>query len=175
MIDPVVSVSLRCLLAVLFATAAWHKASDSRRFTATLDAYRLLPPWLGGAAARALPVAEVVVAISLLLPLYRWAALGAVAMLILYSVAIAINLARGRREIDCGCFGPAAGVPLSGGLVARNVLLIGASALVALPVSTRLLVWVDAFSIIVAVAVTALLWISFWRLSETARLQRGHR
>jgi len=175
MIDPVVSVSLRCLLAVLFATAAWHKASDLRRFAATLEAYRLLPPWLGGAAARALPVAEVAVAVSLLLPLYRWAALGAVAMLVLYSVAIAINLARGRREIDCGCFGPAAGVPLSGALVARNALLIGAAAIVSLPVGARPLVWVDAFSVIVAVAVTTVLWISFWRLSETARLQRGHR
>ena len=173
MIDPVVSVSLRCLLAVLFATAAWHKASDSRRFTATLDAYRLLPSWLGEAVARALPVAEVAVTVSLLLPLYRWAALGAVALLVLYSVAIAINLARGRREIDCGCFGPAAGVPLSGALVARNVLLIGAATLVSLPVGPRPLVWVDAFSIVVAVMVTTLLWISFWRLSETARLPRG--
>jgi hypothetical protein len=117
----------------------------------------------------------VVVAISLLLPLYRWAALGAVALLVLYSVAIAINLVRGRREIDCGCFGPAARVPLSGGLVARNALLIGAAALVSLPVGARPLVWVDAFSVIVVVAVTTILWISFWRLSETARLQRGHR
>jgi hypothetical protein len=175
MIDPVVSVSLRCLLAVLFATAAWHKASDSRRFTATLEAYRLLPSSLGKMAARVLPVAEVGVVASLLLPLYRWAALGAVGLLALYSVAIAINLVRGRSEMDCGCFGPAAGVPLSGALVARNVLLIGAAAIVSLPVTARPLVWVDAFSVIVVVAVTTILWTSFWRLSETARLQRGHR
>lgn len=175
MIDPVVSVSLRCLLAVLFAIAAWHKASDPRRFTSTLDAYRLLPSWLSGAAARVLPVAEVAVAVSLLLPVYRWAALGAVALLVLYSVAITINLARGRPEIDCGCFGPAARVPLSGALIARNALLIGAAAIVSLPVGARPLVWVDAFSVIVVVAVTTLLWISFWRLSEAARLQGGGR
>ena len=165
MIDPVVSVSLRCLLAVLFATAAWHKASDLRRFAATLEAYRLLPPWLGGAAARALPVAEVAVAVSLLLPLYRWAALGAVAMLVLYSVAIAINLARGRSEIDCGCFGPAAGVPLSGALIVRNGALIAAAAAISLPLSVRPLVWMDAFTVVVLVAAAVLLWSSFWRLS----------
>ena len=175
MIDPVVSVSLRCLLAVLFATAAWHKASDPRRFTSTLDAYQLLPSWLSGAAARVLPVAEVAVAVSLLWPVYRWAGLGAVALLVLYSVAITINLARGRLEIDCGCFGPAAGVPLSGALIARNALLIGAAAIVSLPVGARPLVWVDAFSVIVVVAVTTLLWSSFRRLSEAARLQGGGR
>jgi len=175
MIDPVVSVSLRCLLALLFAAAAWHKASDSSRFTSTLDAYRLLPSWLGRVTAKVLPVAEIAVAGSLLLPVYRWAALGAVALLVLYSVAITINLARGRREIDCGCFGPSARVPLSGTLIARNGLLIAAAAMVSLPVSARSLVWVDAFTLIVVVAVTILLWISFWRLSEAKGIQRGSR
>jgi len=38
-------------------------------------------------------------------------------LLALYTLAVVVNLARGRREIDCGCFGPAARQPLSAALV----------------------------------------------------------
>lgn len=173
MIDPVVSVSLRCLLALLFAAAAWHKVSDPPRFESTLEAYRLLPSRLAKVVTKVLPVAEIAVSLSLLLPVYHWAALGAVALLVLYSVAITVNLARGRREIDCGCFGPAARVPLSGVLIVRNTMLIAAAALVLLPVRARPLVWIDAFTLVAAVAAASFVWIAFWRLNGAAGIQRG--
>ena len=46
------------------------------------------------------------------------------ALLVLYSAAIAINLLRGRRDIECGCGGAATHVPLSGWLLARNAALM---------------------------------------------------
>jgi len=46
------------------------------------------------------------------------------ALLVLYSSAIAINLVRGRRDIECGCGGAATHVPLSGWLLARNAALM---------------------------------------------------
>ncbi|WP_289141256.1 MauE/DoxX family redox-associated membrane protein [uncultured Brevibacillus sp.] len=45
-------------------------------------------------------------------------------LLILYSVAIAINLLRGRRDISCGCGGVAGNHPISWLLVLRNLLLM---------------------------------------------------
>ncbi|MDH3199826.1 MAG: hypothetical protein OEM15_02930 [Myxococcales bacterium] len=170
MIDPVVSVSLRCVLALLFATAAWHKVSNRDRFASTLEAYRLLPTWLGKGVARGLPVLEIAIAVSLLLPLYRPAALGAAVLLVLYSVAIAINLARGRRDIDCGCFGRAARVPLSETLLLRNAVFIAAAAAVHLPVGARPLLWMDGFTAVAVLTVTTLLWGSLRRLGEMSTL-----
>lgn len=178
MIDPVVSVSLRCLLALLFASAAWHKASNPSRFASTLEGYRLLPSWLATAVTRVLPVLEITVAVVLLLPLHRWyawAGLGAAALLVLYSVAILINLARGRRDIDCGCFGPTARVPLSGALIVRNSLLIVAATVVSLPLRVRSLLWMDAFTVVVVVAAATLLWSSFWLLRKSPRTMGGTR
>ncbi len=170
MIDPVVSVSLRCVLALLFATAGWHKLSNQTRFASTLEAYRLLPTWLAKRLARGLPVLEITIALSLLLPVHRLAALGAAALLLLYSVAFAINLARGRRDIDCGCYGSAAKIPLDVMLLARNALLVAAATAVSFPVGARPLVWIDAFTVVAVLAVTTLLWSSLRRLREASRL-----
>ena len=175
MIDPVISVALRCVLAALFATAAWHKATDLPRFRATLIAYRLLPPSLGRSVAALVPGLELAIAVGLLLPAYRWAAYAATALLGFYSVAIAVNLARGRRNIDCGCFGRAARMPLHEGLLARNALLIACAIAVPLPLRVRPLVWVDALTVGLLVTVTILLWVSFWRLRQLARLRGGRR
>ncbi len=169
MIDPVVSVSLRCVLALLFAVAAWHKVSDHPRFASTLEAYRLLPTWLVKGVAKGLPIVEIAIAISFLLPVYRLAAIGGAVLLVVYSVAIAINLARGRRDIDCGCFGPAARVPLSETLLARNAILIAAATAVSAPVGARPLVWVDAFTVVAVVTVTTLIGGSLRRLGEMSR------
>jgi hypothetical protein len=67
-------------------------------------------------------------------------------MLFTYSAAIAMNLARGRRDIDCGCGGPGGARPLSGGLLARNAALIVLLLLSTLPEGERALVWLDALT-----------------------------
>lgn len=164
MTDPVVSVSLRCLLALVFASAAWHKVTQFRGFQSTLDDYRLLPSWLVTPVAAGLAVAELSIASALLLPGHRAAALTALGLIILYSAAMVINLARGRLAIDCGCFGPTARAPLSRSLLVRNVFLAVAAGAVSLPLSPRPLVWMDAFTIAMVVFATVTLWTAFWRL-----------
>jgi hypothetical protein len=146
--DPAFAWTASCALALVFAQAAWHKLRDLRAFAAAAAAYELLPAALAPLAATQLAVAELVlVGVLLLPPLRAGAALAALALLALYSAAIAINLARGRREIDCGCTGPALRQPLSGWLLARNAAL-GALALCgALPVSARALGAADALPI----------------------------
>ena len=97
--------------------ARWHE------FKGTLDAYRLLP------ASTVRPAAAIIVAgelVSGLALVSGWEAgrfaLVACAMLTCFAAAMAINLARGRRFIDCGCF---QGVrqPIEWRLVGRNVTL----------------------------------------------------
>jgi hypothetical protein len=71
---------------------------------------------------------------------------------------MAVNLRRGRRDVDCGCFGPARRRPISSTLVARNVALAAAALTVALPVQPRALIWIDAVTITAGVLLLALLY-----------------
>lgn len=174
MIDPVIELTLRTAFALLFAAAAWHKVSNRTRFAASLDAYALLPARLVAPISLLLPALECALAIGLLhAPSREPAAIASMALLALYTGAIATNLARGRREMDCGCFASSARVPLTPWLVVRNLVLISAAALLVAPVRARSLVWVDQLSIATAVLVLWLLWSAALRLAQTGpALQR---
>jgi hypothetical protein len=156
-VDPVVHLALRGSLALLLLAAALHKLRDPRAFRAILVAYELVPAGLAGAAAAAVLAAEVLLGAALLAPGMGVApALGTAALLAVYTGAIGVNLARGRRDFDCGCGGPARGVPLGGALLARNGILLLGAALAAVPPATRDLVWVDAITVAGAVGAAAL-------------------
>src|SRR6202035_1483448 len=53
-----------------------------------------------------------------------WAEAAAAVLLGAFAVAMGINLLRGRRQIDCGCFQGALKQPLRWTLVGRNALLV---------------------------------------------------
>jgi len=173
MIDPVVELSICSGLALLFAAAAWHKFSDRARFAAVLGAYELLPSGLVGPATRLFPVLEASIAVGLLyLPTRRAAALAAGSLLVLYTMAICLNLVRGRREIDCGCFAASSRVPLSNWLVVRNIVVIAAACTLLLPIRARALIWVDGLTIAAALITASLLWAAGQRLSHTGPVLR---
>jgi len=168
MIDPVIALSVALGLALLFLTAAWHKAVEHGRFGATLRAYGLLPSWLVSPASWFLPAAEAVIACGFVYPTTRQAAaFTAVPLLASYTAAIAVNLVRGRRDIDCGCFASSARVPLSSWLIVRNFALIGAACVLVVPVRTRSFLWIDVVTIVTAVISLALLWAAGQRLAHT--------
>jgi hypothetical protein len=163
--DPVIDVTLRAALAVLFLVAAGHKLRDPGRFEATLAEYRLLPAALTPAGARLVVAAEAVAAVLLVLPpLRRGGLLAAASLLTIYGAAVAINLARGRRHIDCGCAGPAAHRPISAALVARNGVLAAAALAGLWPVRPRSLLWVDALTVTAATAALAALYVALDRV-----------
>ena len=100
--------------------------------------------------------------LGIVLALVLWPAWGAAAgaaLLGLYGTAIAVNLARGRRHIDCGCGGAAARREISAWLVARNGLAAAAALAVAgVPEAARGLVWLDACTVVAATAMLAACW-----------------
>ena len=156
MIDPVWSYTLRALLALLLAGTALAKLRDLRGFAGAVAGYRLLPAALAAPAAAGFAAAELVFAAGLWLPgLHVAAAFGAAALLSLYALAVAVNLARGRRDIDCGCGGPLGRQTLSEALVLRNLLLAGAALATALPVAPRALTGLDALTLAAAVSTAA--------------------
>ncbi len=146
--DPAIHVALRLSLALLLLGAFRHKVRDVAGFRAAVADYRILPAWATTAGAALLLVGELGIGIALLVPgLGGSAALAAAALLTLYSVAIGVNLLRGRRDIDCGCSGPGARRSLGEGLLVRNAVLVGWAALCAVPTSGRPLVWLDALTV----------------------------
>lgn len=157
MIDPAPLLALRLALALLFASAARHKVLAFPAFRATFERYELVPRALAGSGAALVPGAEVSAAAALVAAPEAGALLAS-ALLALYAGAIAGNLVRGRRDIECGCGGPAARQTLSGALVARNLVLACGALGCALTPSPRALIWLDALSITGGVAVLALLY-----------------
>lgn len=174
--DVAVDLTLRTALALLFAVAAGHKLGDLRRFRATLDAYRLLPASLLSMVASGLPGVEAGVACALVVPRLRAAALlASAALLLVYAAAIGVNLARGRRDIDCGCAGPGVRRPIGEWLVARNVAVAAVALVACVPVASRPLTWVDAITVAGGVAVAAAAWSALGRLHALApRLPGRH-
>jgi len=156
MMDPVFQLALRTFLILLWLMAIAHKMRDMPRFAATVSDYRLVPALLAGPAAVCVTMLECCVLLALLLvPQHPAGPLGSAVLLLAYGAAISVNLARGRRDIDCGCFGPLARQQLDGWLVWRNLLLAALSLCCLLSAGSRELLWLDYFSTMAAVVVLA--------------------
>ena len=113
------------LVMLVFVAAVAHKLRQPNEFIRALVGYRLVPD-VGLRFWWVLPLLELAAVLELLVSTgeSRWLALS---LLLLYAAAIAINLLRGRRDMDCGCGGEA--TPIGWGLVMRNIVL----AVLALP------------------------------------------
>jgi len=108
--------------ALLFLRAAWHKVADFTEFQGFMADYQLLPERLVPPMAACLVILESSAVVLMLVPATRNVGLLlAAALLLLYALAIGINLQRGHRRVECGC----GGTPqlLSGSLIVRNLLL----------------------------------------------------
>jgi len=169
MIDPVVQLSVCGALAWVWVGSGIEKLRDLPRFRRIFADYRLLPTRLSRAFAPLVAMAELGLAAGLLWPAARpTALLGVAGLLSLYSAAIALNLARGRRDIDCGCAGPQAGATLAGWLLLRNAALVAAALACRLPQDPRPLVWLDALSVLGAACVLVATWSAVHGLAANA-------
>lgn len=129
--EPALHVAAWLALLATFALALPGKLRDLEAFAATVRNYRLLPSWASTPVALAVIVGEILVVLGLLWPATRGCGRARGFMLALFALAVALNLARGRRSIDCGCFRSLVRERLSWGHVARNGLLVAAAVLVA--------------------------------------------
>lgn len=124
MMDPSIALACRVLGALVFATAVAGKLRHRHELAGVVANYRLLPQPLVAPAAWMVVALESLAALSLAsgVRLVAGAAL-AIGLLCLFALAMGVNLARGRREIDCGCFQSGLRQRLSVGLIVRNLLL----------------------------------------------------
>jgi Methylamine utilisation protein MauE len=131
-VTPVLTLAPRLILAAVFATAALAKLSDRGGGPDALRAFGV-PARLARPFAVVLPVAELAVAATLLVPaIARWGALAALALLLGFCVAIVLSLRAGRTA-PCHCFGALHSRPVSALTLVRTAgLAVLAGALVAL-------------------------------------------
>lgn len=133
MIAPFIVATAAGITLVVFARAAFHKASAMPEFRQAVSDYGLVPEKLAPAASLGLLVAETAAIGLLLVPSVRFVGgVLAAALLVLYGLAMMANLLQGRTFIDCGCGGVRQSI--SYGLVARNGVLAGLALLAAQPV-----------------------------------------
>jgi uncharacterized membrane protein YphA (DoxX/SURF4 family) len=123
-IHPSIMVAGRVLVSFIFAAAVVGKLRHPDEFIGVVANYRLVPPvavaWTGW-----LVVGLEIVVVVCLTTGFELIAGAALAMSLLcgFAVAMAINLARGRVDIDCGCFQSTLRQRLSVAFIARNLLL----------------------------------------------------
>jgi peroxiredoxin len=112
----------RLLLAAVFLLAGIAKLSDPQGTIRGLHDFGL--PWrLAQALSLVLSLGEIVVAVALVPLASAWyGACGALGLLLIFVVAIGINLARGRKP-DCHCSGQLHSAPVGWRTLARNGVL----------------------------------------------------
>lgn len=140
---------LRIALAAVFAVAGVAKLVD-RAGTRTAVVAFGAPEQIAGSLAVVLPLAELATAGLLLLGSGAvYGALTAIALLAVFSGAIAISLAQGRSPA-CHCFGQLHSAPASWKTLARNAVLLGIGALAlagsVVEEPTSAVAWIDDLS-----------------------------
>jgi len=123
-LDPALAILIVCGGSALFAIAAVHKLRDMRHFSTAFANYGVPPALLRLNVPWSIPALELGVAVGLWVPGGTVTALLlAVALLLAYSAAIAVNLRAGRSGIACGCGGPDPEQPIAWWMVWRNLVL----------------------------------------------------
>jgi uncharacterized membrane protein YphA (DoxX/SURF4 family)/thiol-disulfide isomerase/thioredoxin len=129
MIVDIVLLVLRLTLASVFVLAGAAKLADRERTLNALSEFgvglRIAKP-----GARVLPLTELIIAVTLIPSATAWfGAIGALALLLIFSTAIVINLRHGRRP-DCRCFGQLHSTPIGRTTLARNTGLTSLAVLI---------------------------------------------
>ncbi len=119
----------RMLLAAVFLIAGLAKLADLAGSQQAMRDFGV-PARLANPFGVLLPLAELVTAVAMLLPLSAWwGGLGALLLLLLFVVGIGYNLARGRQP-ECHCFGQLHSAPAGWPTLIRNLVLAAIAAVV---------------------------------------------
>jgi uncharacterized membrane protein YphA (DoxX/SURF4 family) len=103
--SPWLTTRVQFVLAAVFVVAGFGKIADLPGFAHEIHNYGLVPDVAVNAMALVLPWIEVVCSLALFFGLARRSSTRILGiLLVVFMIAIAINLARG-KPVDCGCFG----------------------------------------------------------------------
>jgi peroxiredoxin/uncharacterized membrane protein YphA (DoxX/SURF4 family) len=119
----------RLLLCAVFLAAGFAKLADLPGSRQAMRDFGV-PAKLADLFGLLLPLAELAVAVALVLSLTAWwGTVGALALLLIFVAGIGYNLAQGRTP-DCHCFGQLYSAPAGWSTLIRNLVLAGIAGLV---------------------------------------------
>ncbi|MEA3232326.1 MAG: MauE/DoxX family redox-associated membrane protein [Thermodesulfobacteriota bacterium] len=121
-----VELAARWILGVTFIYACYNKILEPAVFAEIIYGYDLFPAAFINLIAIIVPFMELVTGLALILGVYpRSAALIVNGMLLVFIIALSINLIRG-HEFDCGCFSINSGgqATFAGPLLFRDFILL---------------------------------------------------
>jgi uncharacterized membrane protein YphA (DoxX/SURF4 family) len=119
----ILALAARLYLAAIFLFACWHKILEPAAFALDIATYQILPLGLVNPLAIVLPWVELAAGLMLLLGFRtRAAALLVAGMMVMFTVAIAIAVAKG-LDMSCGCFASqgSAEAPISWRTILRDL------------------------------------------------------
>lgn len=109
----VLLVTLRLSWAEVFVVSAFAKFTDRDGFLSSLAGFGV-PKRFRPSLAALIPVFELLIAVGLLPGVSAWpVAVGALGLLVVFTLLIVVNLVRGRRP-ECHCFGQSVRRPWAG-------------------------------------------------------------
>src|SRR6266576_1162932 len=119
----------RLLLSLVFLVAGLAKLADLAGSRQAMRGFGV-PDKLADFLGLLLPLAEIAVAVTLVVPLTAWwGAVAALALLLMFVAGIGYNLAQGRTP-DCHCFGQLHSSPAGWSTLIRNLVLAGVAGVV---------------------------------------------
>lgn len=165
MLDPALGSLLVLCIALLLAAAAIHKLRNPAAFAEVFAAYDLIPAAVARPLAWLIPAIELCVALALLwLPLRRMAIFAGMALFTAYGFGLGLNLARGRRDLDCGCAPAGNRRRIAAWMVWRNAVLVLALGIAALPWTPRAWSGADFVTLAGGIAALCTLYVAIDRL-----------
>jgi peroxiredoxin/uncharacterized membrane protein YphA (DoxX/SURF4 family) len=170
----------RILLAVVFLVAGFAKLADLPGSQKAIRDFGV-PASLANPFGLLLPLAEIVVALALILTISAWwAAIGALLLLLLFVAGISYNLAQGRTP-DCHCFGQLHSAPVGWPTLIRNAILAAIAVFVIVfgynNIGPGVLDWLNLLQtyqrieVLAGVVLLALLVLEGWLLWQMLRQQ----
>lgn len=170
---PQIQLTAVLLISAVFAHGFWHKFRAFDEYIENIAQYQLVPEGLLLFVSRMLMVTEAFIALGILIPSVRTvAAVACMALLIIYIMAITLNLVQGRHHIACGCGGEH--TTLSIGLVLRNICLCVAALFTVNTTQAVSLTWQGFCFSVLGAGALGLLYAIWTQLLTNQSLMRRH-
>ena len=122
---------LRLFVGVILLSVSMSKLAHLRHFQRAIEDYQIVPSMLASkndlsmVLALGIPLAELLAGLGLLSGFWLVPAIVlAIALFVVFCIAMTINLVRGRHDLSCHCGGALGNHLISWWLVGRNGLLI---------------------------------------------------
>lgn len=116
--------SIRIIISVIFISSSITKIFNMTSHIAKVRQYKIIPNKVVKTFSILETIIELIASILLIIGLYfKLSAFILIFLLVVYTIAISINLIRGNINFDCGCGGIVGNHQLSWKLVMRNLLL----------------------------------------------------